>query len=460
MRGSLVLLLVAATLLVALVVDVFLTPASHLPLLFGLPILVAAHYWSARPVVLTTIVAVVVDVLAALPHGLPTETFVLGLIALPAMGYLAVLFATRREGAERSAAEAERRAAELDAVLASSPDGMIFYDQRGNVARLNPAAAAIVGLSHDEWSKPLAERMQIEHVQSPEGRPLAPDELPVARALRGETVRGVVVLSPPGATRRWVALSAGPVRDGEGNLLGAVLTLRDISLQRQREEERETFIRTLSHDLRQPLTLIRGHADLLKATAGKGDERVARSAAAIAVGAKRMTTMIEDLVDAARLETGQLHLQLVPLDLPAYVCDLKDRLAGVVPAERVNIQTCTGLPPVSADPDRLERILANLLDNALKYSPAGSPITVSFSLREDGVVTAVTDEGPGIPPEERAHLFERYYRARRAREERQNGLGLGLYVAKGLVEAHGGRIWVESEVGRGSTFAFSLPRAA
>ncbi len=461
LRSGIVLSLVVVTMLIALLIDLFLTPDAHLPLLFGIPILISAHYWPPRPVIFTTVAATTLDILAALWHSFPGETFLLGLFALPIVGYLAVLFAARRERAEQLAAEAQQRAAELDAALGSSPDGMIIYDRQGGIVRLNPSAEAILGLSPGEWSKPLAERVQIERVESPEGGPLAAEELPAVRALRGETVRGtVLVLNPPGGRRRWVAVSAAPVGDEEGNLLGAVLTLTDISLQRQRQEEREAFIRTLSHDLRQPLTVIRGHADLLKVAAGETNDRLGRSAVAIAVSAKRMATMIEDMVDAARLETGQLHLRRAPLDMLAYVHDLKERLAGVVAAERICVQAPAELPLVLADADRLERILANLLDNALKYSPAGSPIVVSLSLREGAVVIAVTDKGPGIPPEEAAHLFERYYRARQAREVRQTGLGLGLYVAKGLVEAHGGRIWVESEVGQGSTFAFSLPLAA
>jgi signal transduction histidine kinase len=113
---------------------------------------------------------------------------------------------------------------------------------------------------------------------------------------------------------------------------------------------------------------------------------------------------------------------------------------------------------VLADPDRLERILMNLLTNALKYSAPGTPVTVALARRDGQVVTAVSDQGPGIPPDELPHLFERYYRARETRE-RKEGLGLGLYITKGLVEAHGGRLWVESQVGKGSTFSFSLPAA-
>jgi signal transduction histidine kinase len=179
---------------------------------------------------------------------------------------------------------------------------------------------------------------------------------------------------------------------------------------------------------------------------------------AIIGAAQRMNLMIQDLVDATRSEAGQLRLERQPVRLPEFVEALKGSQAPALPMERVEIQKPPELPPVSADPARLERILVNLLSNALKFSPPESPVTVSFARRGDEVITSVTDRGPGIPPEDLPRLFQRYYRAPTA-DERQRGVGLGLYITRMLVEAHGGRIWAESEVGRGSTFSFSLPVA-
>jgi signal transduction histidine kinase len=227
-----------------------------------------------------------------------------------------------------------------------------------------------------------------------------------------------------------------------------------------REAQREDYIRIVSHDLRNPLAAIQGQAQLLQRRLRQagllGGEWL--GADAIVTSTQRMNAMIQELVDSARLEAGQVQLNRRPVDLPSFIADARRRLSPSLEAGRIRIEPAPGLPPVSADPDRLERILANLLTNALKYSTPGTPVVVSFAQRDGEVVTSVSDQGPGIPPEELARLFQRYYRTTAARERRE-GLGLGLYITHKLVEAHGGAIWAESEVGKGSTFSFSLPQA-
>lgn len=167
--------------------------------------------------------------------------------------------------------------------------------------------------------------------------------------------------------------------------------------------------------------------------------------------------MIQDLVDAARIEAGQLKVNARPVDIRALILDLKQRMAATG-GERVVVEAPEGLPAVLADPDRLERVLMNLLSNALKFSTEGTAITVIAAKHADEVVTTVSDRGRGIPPDEQLHLFERYYRTKESRK-RPEGLGLGLFITKELVEAQGGRIWVESEVDKGSSFYFTLPLA-
>ena len=168
-----------------------------------------------------------------------------------------------------------------------------------------------------------------------------------------------------------------------------------------------------------------------------------------------MNTMIQDLVDTARSESHQLDLHRQAVEMRYFTLDLLDRLAGTMDTWRVQVQLPKDLPPVSADPDRLERILANLISNALKYSAPETPVTVTGREEDGRVIVSVIDRGPGIRPEDMPRLFERYFRAQPGGE----GLGLGLYSARMLVEAHGGRIWAESEEGKGSTFSFSLPVA-
>jgi len=170
-----------------------------------------------------------------------------------------------------------------------------------------------------------------------------------------------------------------------------------------------------------------------------------------------MNAMIRDLVDSERLQAGQLRLDKQPVQLRSFVSDLLEWLRQVMDVGRVVVEVPQDLPPVLADSDRLERILLNVLSNALKYSASNTEVLVQARQSGKEVVTSVTDHGIGIPAEALPHIFERFYRAKTARKA--EGLGLGLYITKMLVEAHGGRVWAESELNKGSTFYFTLPLA-
>lgn len=224
-----------------------------------------------------------------------------------------------------------------------------------------------------------------------------------------------------------------------------------------RKEYMEEYISLVSHDLRAPLTVIQGQAQLLQSRLTKAglDRGVVRGADAIEVAAHRMNAMIQDMVDSARLEAGHLELQRQPIDLRSFVADLLERNAQAMDVARMKAGFPPDLPPVDADPNRLERVLINLLSNALKYSEAGTQVDVRTRVANGMVVVSVSDRGQGISAEELPHVFERFFRSRDAR--RHDGLGLGLYITRMLVEAHGGRIWVESQPRNGSTFSFSLP---
>ena len=241
--------------------------------------------------------------------------------------------------------------------------------------------------------------------------------------------------------------------------MAAITTFADVTQLLELQQEREDITRAISHDLRGPLTVILGHAQILDQQIRKSQmQRWLFSTEAIVFAATQMNSMIRDLVDSIRMESHQLELNAVPVDLAKLMNDMKDRLARVLETERVRIEGPQNLPLVAGDPDRLERILMNLLTNALKYSDAESEVVVSFSLAGDDVITSVSDRGDGIAREELSRLFTRYGKPK-AQRRRRDSLGLGLYITKGLVEAHGGRIWVESQVGQGSTFSFSVPIA-
>ena len=168
--------------------------------------------------------------------------------------------------------------------------------------------------------------------------------------------------------------------------------------------------------------------------------------------------MLGDLVDAATVESGHVVLKRRPVDLAAFADEVRERLAGIVPKDRVRVTMPKGLPAVDIDPQRFERVLVNLVTNGLKYSPPASAVTIGATSQDGRVVVSVVDEGSGIAAEDLPRIFDKYYRSSEARA--QSGLGLGLFIARLLVEAHGGRIWAESSAGRGTTFKIALPVAA
>ena len=225
----------------------------------------------------------------------------------------------------------------------------------------------------------------------------------------------------------------------------------------------EEFTSIVAHDLRAPVTVIQGFAELLRrdAEAHKAAPPVLRCLENIRTATRQLNKMVDDLLDLSRIECNRLRLERRPLDLAIFVPDVVERVAELTRDHPVAVQVQCPLPTVHADPSRIEQVLTNLLSNAAKYSPPGREIAVRVARDEGGagaaVRVSVADRGTGIPPEEISELFCRFRRASQAQRQGVPGLGLGLYISKGLVEAHGGRIWIESQVGQGSTFSFLLP---
>jgi signal transduction histidine kinase len=286
---------------------------------------------------------------------------------------------------------------------------------------------------------------------------MALEEYPAFRALQGETTRGaIVLLGSTGDEVVWVSVSAAPIRSEDGEVLGAVAIFTDVTAQHKLEQAREEFLGLVSHDLRNPLTALQGQAQLLQRQIARRKHREELSQVeTILRCADRMNGMIQDLVESTRLEAGTLQMCLEPTDLRALLEESVERVGTREDRRRVVLDLPASLPRVRADAEHLERLIANLLTNALKYSSPPGPIVVRAAAAEREVIVSVVDRGVGIPPDEVPHVFAKYFRARTGQGQR--GLGLGLYIARLIAEAHDGRIWVESSVGEGSTFRFSLP---
>ncbi len=356
----------------------------------------------------------------------------------------------------RASLALERQTAELAAIVDAVADGMIVYDREGRLLRINAVARDMLGYSAADTALAFEQRIALLRVTRADGKLVPPEETPPSRSLRGEIVRGEMerVCSADGRWR-WIAISSAPIRLASGELIGAVATFVDVTQLHDVREEMEDFVRMLSHDIRTPLSTVSMQAQLLLRVA-RVDEGTRRRAQTIINAASQMDAMIRDLVDTARLETGRYKVQCRPLDLRAFLADLELRLAGVLDTTRIRLAIPEQLPLILADPERLDRILVNLLSNALKYSPSPKEVFLIAQQVSDGVAISVRDQGQGIAPEELPHVFERYFRAKRASRSQVEGLGLGLYITRLLVQAHGGRISVQSELETGSTFTVTL----
>lgn len=240
------------------------------------------------------------------------------------------------------------------------------------------------------------------------------------------------------------------------HLVAYVVMALGVSELRARAQRQRDLLRVVSHDLRSPLAALIGHAHLLVRRPEAGDWAAERGRA-IVRAAERMNAMIEDLVDAARDDPRRLRLELQPVELAPFMGELLGRMSASLPCQRVDLELGAAPLVVEADPARLERIVVNLLSNALRYSPQSERVRVTAEPVGARVVLSVVDHGPGIAPEERGHLFERYYRGRASTGT--EGVGLGLHGTRLLVQAHRGRIRVEDAPGGGAAFRVELPRA-
>lgn len=367
---------------------------------------------------------------------------------------------------------AETRAAELAAVIEGIPDAVLVGDASG-IRHANRAAFALLAArSIEEVNRRVSGPGDDVRVRcATTGEPLPRDRRPFARALRGETVSEELVLQSP-LTGEDVVLrtAAAPVRLG-GRVTGAVVVSTDVTSQKRDAEERERLLQdaeqavadrehvlaVVSHELRNPLNTIGLAAAVLRDMVA-GPEAGQKSIASIMRSAERMKRMIQDLLDLSSVQAGRLAIDPRPLDPRSVVEETVESFEAEA-AERgltLTPEIEDGLPLVRADRDRLFQALANLVGNALKVATSGGVIVSARSKRDEHKVAfSVRDTGPGIPEDQQDRLFEPYWRG----QSTYKGTGLGLAITKGIVEAHGGAIRVESARGVGTTFSFEIPTA-
>jgi two-component system phosphate regulon sensor histidine kinase PhoR len=269
-------------------------------------------------------------------------------------------------------------------------------------------------------------------------------------------------LELPDEERRFIQINANTLLDRQSRREGIILECRDLTRLRQLENTRREFVANVSHELRTPLSLIKGFAETLLHGAKDDPEVAERFLRTIEKHADRLTYLIEDLLTLSRLESGQIVMNTQSVGLLATVNQVLADLEPRVREKEVTVinEVEAGLS-VRADADRLQQVLFNLVDNAVKYGKHAGQVRLGARRAEGGrVEVRVSDDGPGIPPAALHRIFERFYRADKARSREQGGTGLGLAIVKHIVQFHGGTVWAESAPDQGTTFFFTLPAQA
>ena len=379
------------------------------------------------------------------------------LLSLGAIAVQAGIVIERVRATEQMALEHERHALQLEAVLATMNDALVIVDARGAIVRLNRAARELLCLDNASLvvGQPL-EQQRLEQWPAT-AREIAAGLLPLIAALRSGTSIAEEEVELRSGQRRVLSLAASVLRSARGTPQGGVIVLRDITGQRDLERLREDIFNMAWHDVKTPLAVVRGHAELLhrRLSSGERDRTdLEADAASIVTHVDRLAELLTTLFDVSCLEAGLLSILRWRTDLGALAREVTESVRSTA---RHEIKVLADQDVVGEwDERRLRQALMNLLSNALKYSPEGSTVTVSVAAGARAATVRVRDEGIGLAGTELTQLFRRGYRAEPARNVA--GGGLGLYFSNGIVAAHGGRMWAESlGHGQGSTFCFTLP---
>lgn len=336
-------------------------------------------------------------------------------------------------------------------ILESMVEGVVVVDPGKRIVFGNSAFRRLVEAREEIAGKDLLEVVRLVGLHT-----ALDDALRHKRGMR-------LHASGEGATKGGWDISIAPVMSGTGEPAGAVAVLHDVSEVRRLEQVRRDFIANVSHELKTPLATILGFAETLLTGALEDREHNRRFVSIIRDQAASMAKLTEELLDLSQIEAGQLKLELEPLALPEWVANCVQVMESAMKQKRLalSLDMPASLPSVRADRMRLRQVLGILLDNAVKYTPEGGRVTLRAFASEDrkAVTIQVEDTGIGILSTDLPRVFERFYRVDKSRTRESGGYGLGLAIARHIVENHGGRIWAESQAGRGSTFSFTLPAA-
>ncbi len=358
---------------------------------------------------------------------------------------------------ERLLAQVEEARRALRTIIDQLPDTVLVVDADGWITLSNRAARRYARCDLARMQLYDAER-ELDFRQA-DGQPFPEGQTPVARALRGESVVGAEAsVGLTDGQRHDMLKSAAPVLGPDGTVREVAAVLTDVTALKELDRAKDQFISVAAHELRTPLAALKGHAQMLLRRAERMSWALEdrRSLQAIDSQVDRLNDLIGRLLNVSRIRLGRLQLNREPTDIVALARQVVEELQVTAEAHRITIDAAPAANVGNWDPAALRQVLTNLVGNAIRYAVPG-PIDVHIWQEGHQAMVSVTDYGPGIPPERQAHLFEAFRPSAAEEFRKGGGLGLGLYISRGIVEAHGGHIAVESQVGVGSTFTFSLP---
>ena len=349
----------------------------------------------------------------------------------------------------------------FESVLNAANDGIAMLDRKGHFVLINRRFGELLG------GRPEA----LLHHTVGEAPPLLLERLArlssrLAAMLPGDVQdeRGVAeeIIALDGTDQRFLQFYTAPVQGEDGQeTIGRILVLRDVTRERELDKMKTDFISVVSHELRTPLTSIKGYTDLLLSGAtGEVSELQAEFLGIIQSSTTRLSNLINDILDISRIESGSIQIKHEPIDYRRIVSDTLRLMKAAADEKQISMDASLpeSIPPVRGDTDKVTQVLANLVSNAIKYTPLGGWVKVSLEVTgETSVTTCVADSGIGVADEDQPKLFQKFFRADNTSTREAGGTGLGLVIAKTIIELLGGAIWVESEPGRGSRFSFTLP---
>jgi PAS domain S-box-containing protein len=345
----------------------------------------------------------------------------------------------------------------LDAILDSSAEGIAILGPDNRIQRFNRAIARLAGIPPEKAVGALHDDiLRFTSIQT--GRTLSQAEAggwPLSDSatlyLEADMLRDL-------GGSLSVGVTYAPVFAQDRSLLNIVVGMRDLTRFREAEEMKDTFISIISHELKTPVALIKGYASTLRREDVQWERNVVEdSLSVIEEEADHLSRLIDDLLDASRFQAGGLSPNYGEVDIPRLAGRVAERLSKQYPDRTIRADFPANFPVVSADEQRISQVIFNLVSNAVKYSPAASPVEIRGSAAPDLVTVTIQDRGYGIEQKDLPYVFDRFYRGPET-AKRTKGAGLGLYLAKAVIDAHGGRIWIESQPGQGTRASFTLPR--